>query len=237
MGANVSSDSLELAGVHQRSSNTYSAFSCSQERRGCGLNAGVRTRWYCSRCPSHWPPMNGMMWSRVQTAARARLRSRPASSASSRRSASSGVSPGSIPPPGVAQSVRPGNSKRTSRIRSSGSITIARAAGRIRSSLTLRALDQLAQRREPAQPLVPRNGGVRGRGRREHEERRLAEPALPGGRAPGAPGTGRGTPPCRRRRSRRAGARARAPRAARRCPRSRPRGGRRSRASCGRRRS
>ena len=33
--------------VHQRSSNTYSAFSCSTET-GCGVNGGVRTRWYCS---------------------------------------------------------------------------------------------------------------------------------------------------------------------------------------------
>src|SRR6476659_6955231 len=80
------------------------------------------------------PPMNGMMWRRVQTTGPTSTGVRPASSASSRRIASTGVSPGSIPPPGVAQNVPCGNWKRTSRIRSSGSSTMARAAGRIRSS-------------------------------------------------------------------------------------------------------
>ena len=49
--------------------------------------------------------MNGTMWSRVQTTGPTSTDVRPASSASSRRTASSGVSPGSMPPPGVAQNV------------------------------------------------------------------------------------------------------------------------------------
>ena len=47
--------------------------------------------------------MNGTMWSRVQTTGPTSTDVSPASSASSRRIASSGVSPGSMPPPGVAQ--------------------------------------------------------------------------------------------------------------------------------------
>ena len=39
-------------------------------------------------------------------------------------------------------------------------------------------VDQLAQRTEPAQPLVPGHRGIRGRGRREHEERGLTEVRL-----------------------------------------------------------
>ena len=44
-GTNVSSASSSSASAHQRSSKTYSAFSCSQEWRGCGVKAGARTRW------------------------------------------------------------------------------------------------------------------------------------------------------------------------------------------------
>ena len=123
------------------------AVELTQERRGCGSNAGVRTRWYCSRWPSHFPPMNGMMWSRVHTSGPSSKSVSPASSSSSRRSASSAVSPGSIPPPGVAHTLRVGNSKRTSRILSPGSRMTARAAGRIRSSLT-----ELVSRRARAAP-------------------------------------------------------------------------------------
>ena len=50
---------------------------------------------------------------------------------------------------GLAHSVRPGNSKRTSRILSSGSITTARAAGRIRSSLTSFVTDSHKARAPP----------------------------------------------------------------------------------------
>ena len=41
----------------------------------------------------------------------------------------------------------------------------------------MRGAHELVQRAEPAQPLLPRNGGVRGRGRGQDEERRLAEAA------------------------------------------------------------
>ena len=150
---------------------------------GSGVNAGARTRWYCSCWPSHWPPMNGTMCRRVQTTGpisaavepglleRARGESRPRVSRLARSRLRE--SP---------RTIRPGNSKRTSRIRSSGSSTTARAAGRIRSSLN--DSRQLAQRREPAQPLLPRNGGVRRRRRRQHEERASRRAAAPGDRAP-----------------------------------------------------
>ena len=45
----VSGDAFSSSGTaHQRSPNTNSRLSCSHKRRGCGSNAGVRTRWYCS---------------------------------------------------------------------------------------------------------------------------------------------------------------------------------------------
>lgn len=61
-------------------------------------------------------------------------------------------------------------------MRSAGSSTIARAAGRIRSSL-MRRPRQVVERSEPPQPLLPRHRGVRGRGRGQDEERRLGEAA------------------------------------------------------------
>ena len=58
-------------------------------------------------------------------------------------------------------------------------------ARRLRHRVGLRArhvrrahLEQLLQRSEPAKPLVPRDGGIRWRGRRQDEELRLAEHAL-----------------------------------------------------------
>ena len=60
---------------------------------------------------------------------------------------------------------------------------------------------EVAERLEPAQPLGPGDRGVRGRGRREHEERRLAEATLLQPELRRARRTRRGTPPCRRSRS------------------------------------
>ena len=98
------------------------------------------------------------------------------------------------------------------------------------------AVDERRELAEPVEALGPRHRGVRGRGRRQHEQPRVRRASGPGGRGRAAPRTARGTPPCRRRPSPRDGARARSARAARRCPRSRPRAGRRTRASCAPRR-
>ena len=62
---------------------------------------------------------------------------------------------------------------------------------------------ELVQGDEPPQPLLPGDGGVRGGGRGQDEQRRLAEPARSAARARAARETAPGMPPCRRRRSRR----------------------------------
>jgi hypothetical protein len=74
--------------------------------------------------------MSANQRSRVQTHEPSSKPRSPHSSASSRTIACSGVSPGSIPPPGGAQIVLSGQSKRTSKMRSAGSRTSARTARR-----------------------------------------------------------------------------------------------------------
>ena len=145
------------------------------------------------------------MLARPDDAGRARSPSRPASSSSSRRSAASSVSPGSTPPPGVAHQRRrvTGFSKRTSRTRSLG--VDDERAHRLRAAT---GSSQSCERAEPAQPLGVRDGGVRGRGRRQHEERRRAERAQLRAELGPLAEERRGRPPCRRTRSRAAAARA-----------------------------
>ena len=149
--------------VHHRSSNTYSALSCCPRELRAGVKAGTRTRWYCSRWPSHWPPMNGITCRRVQTTGpisgprQSRLLLELAADRILGRLA--GLDPSARRRP----QRRPGNSKRTSRIRSSGSITTARAAGRIRSSLTAReSCSALNQRNRSSQGTAAFAGEVDG---------------------------------------------------------------------------
>ena len=103
------SASSSSAGVHQRSSNTYSALSCSQLSAGRGRERGRADEVVELVLPV---PLatdeRDDVEPRPDRPGRCRRRSSPASSASSRRIASSGVSPGSMPPPGVAQNVRVG---------------------------------------------------------------------------------------------------------------------------------
>ena len=189
-GAKAASARSSSSSVHQRSSNTYSAFSCAHESVGPGVNDGVRTRWYCSCWPSHFPPMNGID---VQTSPHRRPDlepTSPVSSSSSRRIASSGVSPRSMPPPGVAQTVLAGNSKRTSRMRSSGSITTARAAGRIRSSLTRDVARERPSQRARNHRSRSSHGTAAFAGDVDGSTNNdVCRASAPEGRAPAAPGT------------------------------------------------
>ena len=117
------------------------------------------------------------MCSRVQSAGPISDVDSPVSSSSSRRIASSGSRRGSIPPPGVAQTVSPGKleaDEQDAVVR----VEHDRAGRRTDAELAHALCHERPQRAEPAQPLVPRHGRVCRRRRRKHEERRLAEPAF-----------------------------------------------------------
>ena len=75
---------------------------------GFGVNAGVWTRWYCSRWPSHAPPMNGTICSRVQMTSPISTAVEAGLLAQLPPNRVLGCLAGSIPPPGVAQNERPG---------------------------------------------------------------------------------------------------------------------------------
>ena len=120
--------------------------------------------------------------------------SSPASSRSSRASACSCVSPGSSPPPGAAQTLRAGKSNRTSRTRSAGSRTTARAACRSLIAGSRRTPGTSAA----ARTRGPRRSRAMSRGARRALSRRGDALAA---RAPGARRTLPGRPPCRRSRS------------------------------------
>ena len=198
------------------------------------MNAGVRTRWYCSCCPSHCPPMKGTTCRRVQmtgptsTIDEPRLLGELAPDRvlaalpllDPRRRASPRTSSRSETRTGRAGCGRPGRARSRARPAGSGARSRARA-------------HEIVQGDEPPQPLLPRE---RRRSRETSTAARRARSlraGAPAGRARVARETALDRPPCRRTRSRRARDRARAIRAAPRCPRSRPRGDRPSRASCG----
>ena len=114
-------------------SNTNSAFSCSQTSDGAGRRRRARRRDGSARAGRRTAVDEG---EHVQPVPHVRSDHRhprrPSSSSSSRRSATSWVSPSSRPPPGSAHRVAVGNSKRTSSTRWSGARTMARAAWRMR---------------------------------------------------------------------------------------------------------